>query len=167
MIEKVARNLENWARWVSRKINTISLIMLVLMMLLTVADVVMRYGFNSPFIFSYDVTQFMMSVMVFFGLAYCSMEGGQVAVDLLGKALPPRTLSWIDIFTNLVSLVLFTLISWQCFLQAAHIRKAGETGGVIPVPVYPFIYLVAIGSVVLSFVLLSKMITAMAEVARK
>ena len=51
---------------------------LVALMLLTTADVAGRYFFNSPIDGVFDLTHFVVAIMVFLGLSYCGFRGAHV-----------------------------------------------------------------------------------------
>ena len=78
-------------------------IVLVALMGYTVLDVILRYGFNKPFSGSLEITEFAMSLIVFFGIAYCGWTGGHVAVDILERPLENPKLRFVPVMLTLVS----------------------------------------------------------------
>jgi len=56
---------------------------LALMMFLTAADVLLRYIFNRPISGTWELTSYMMVVMVSFGLSYCALVKGLISVEVL------------------------------------------------------------------------------------
>lgn len=124
------------------------------MMLLTCADVFMRYLFNAPIEGALDLTQMLMVVIVFFALAYCGWTGGHVVVDLLRELLPPKLLIPLAIFVNAVGAAIMLAIAWQSLLSARAYMETGETPMTLLVPKYPFILVVSFGALTYALVLI-------------
>jgi TRAP-type transport system small permease protein len=124
---------------------------ILLLMIYTVLDVVMRYVFNAPFRGSLEFTQFMMAVIVFLGLAYCGWTGGHVAVDILERPLEKPGLRWVPGLLALVSAGLFAAIAWYSFGEA--MATTNRVSNMLRWPHYPFLLLTAFGSAVYAVVL--------------
>jgi TRAP-type C4-dicarboxylate transport system permease small subunit len=58
-------------------------VVMVSMMLLVAAEVFLRYFFNSPILGTTEIIEFMMVVLVFFGLAYTQTRKGHIGVDVV------------------------------------------------------------------------------------
>ena len=125
----------------------------VLMALLfyTVLDVALRYIFNAPFRGSLEFTQFLMSVIVFLGLAYCGWTGGHVAVDIFVKPLESRALRFIPPLLLLISAVLFGLIAWYTLQDGLQTMR--RISNMLRWPYYPFIFIAAFGCAAYAVVL--------------
>jgi TRAP-type C4-dicarboxylate transport system permease small subunit len=134
-------------RWLSLAAGWI----LVLLLLYTVADVVLRYVFNMPFRGSREFTQFMMAVIVFLGLAYCGWTGGHVAVDILERPLDKPGWRWVPGALTLISAVLFAAIAWYTLHDG--IAQMRRVSNMLRWPIYPFIFVAALGSAAYSLVL--------------
>lgn len=122
------------------------------LMLYTVLDVVMRYGFNKPFASSVEVTEFAMAVIVFFGLAYCGWTGGHVAVDILERPLEDPRLRFVPVVLTFISALLFAAIAWLTAAEA--LTTAHRVSNMLRWPHYPFMLAVAFGSALFAVVLL-------------
>ena len=123
------------------------------MMFLTATDVILRYVFNRPISGAYELIEYMMAVLIPFGLAYCALQGGHVSVDLLVSRFSKKTQSILGSITTLLCLGLFILITWQNVIYIGENFKSKLTSAVLFIPVYPFIAAVAIGSAALCLVL--------------
>ncbi len=125
--------------------------LILLLMLYTVLDVVLRYVFNAPFRGSLEVTQFSMAVIVFLGLAYCGWTGGHVAVDILEQRLESPALRYVPTLLSLVSAALFAAIAWYTLDEALATTR--RVSNMLRWPIYPFMLLAAFGSAVYAIVL--------------
>ena len=128
-------------------------VVLVLLMLLTTADVVGRYFFNSPLSGVFDLTHFAVSIMVYLGLAYCAVRGAHVVIELLYDKLPRVGRLLLDRATNIAGCILFGLISWRTAVQAVTVRDMGEASQMMELPLFPLYCLVAFGSALFAWVL--------------
>jgi len=154
---------ESLVRKCSDVLGLIGNITLVLMMLLMVADIFLRYAFNSPIMGSFEIVEFMMVVVVFFGFAATQMEDGHVRVTMLVNRFPPRLRHAVDSITLLVGAAMLGMITYAALLQAAKSRAEGAISAVLFLPVYPFIYLLALGSLLYTLTLLAGFLAALGK----
>jgi TRAP-type C4-dicarboxylate transport system permease small subunit len=164
------RGTDSLQRFVRPIINVLLVIgasMLAGMMFLTALDVALRYIFNRPITGAYEVIEFLMAIVVPFGIAYCGHQGGHVVVDLLFVRFPKRVQAIIGGMTGFLTLGLFLLITWQNFIYIQEQYGSKLTSAVLLIPVYPFIGVVAIASAVFCLVLLIDFLKFLAEVVEK
>ncbi len=124
---------------------------IVLLMLYTVLDVILRYAFNKPFSGSIEVTEFAMSAIVFLGIAYCGWLGGHVAVDILERPLDNPRLRFVPVILTFISGVLFAAIAWLSADEA--LTTMNRVSNMMRWPHYPFQLIVALGSAMYAVVL--------------
>jgi TRAP-type C4-dicarboxylate transport system permease small subunit len=137
------------------------------MMFLTMADVVLRYVFGSPVSGAYEMTQYMMAIVIPFGIVYCAHEKGHVSVDVLFDLLPKRIQGVFSCITSLIVIVLFILIAWQNVLFVHETYESGLTSAVLYIPSYPFVGTIALGFVALCLVLLADFLNILLETVSK
>lgn len=130
------------------------------MMLLSTADVALRI-FGKPIPGTYELVGFLGTIVVSFALAFTSMEKGHIAVEILVERLPQRTQFAIETFTNFVSSLVFGLIAYQAFLYALDIKKSGEVSLTLQMPVYPFLFGMAVGFSLLCLLLIADFIKSL------
>jgi TRAP-type C4-dicarboxylate transport system permease small subunit len=109
------------------------------MMLLTCADVVLRY-LRRPIPGTYEMVGLLGAVFVSFALAQTSIEKGHIAVEFLVQRLSPGVQVAVDAVNALICTGLFAIISWQSFLYAGKLRRLGEVSMTLQMPIYPFVY---------------------------
>jgi TRAP-type C4-dicarboxylate transport system permease small subunit len=135
-------------RWLSLAAGWV----LVLLLGYTVLDVVLRYFFNTPFRGSLEFTQFMMSLIVFLGLAYCGWAGGHVAVDILERPLSGRRFRALTILMAVISAALFAAIAWYTVEEAIATQR--RLSNMMRWPYWPFLLVTAFGSAAYAVTLL-------------
>jgi TRAP-type C4-dicarboxylate transport system permease small subunit len=146
MISRIAQALAAAAAWMAGAV-------LVVLMILTVADVVSRNILNQPIGGVFDLTHFAVLAMVFLGLAYCSFFGAHVSIELIYDRLPPWAQRLLDGIANLVGAALYLLIAWRSWVQADLVRDLNEASELLQIPKYPFYWLLAAGAVLFALVM--------------
>jgi TRAP-type C4-dicarboxylate transport system permease small subunit len=145
--------------------NWVACISIVIMMLLTTADVIMRLV-ATPIPGVYEIVGLLGVVAVSFSLAYTSVEKGHIAVEFLVRKLPRQTQAVVAAANDLLSLVLFFFICRQCVVYAGVLKQSGEVSLTIQMPIYPFVYGIAIGCAALCIVLLMELIQSIRRIVQ-
>lgn len=167
LLTKIADLLEKTLSQVSYRVCNLGVIVLVGMVLLVVTDITLRRCFNSPFSWSLEVVEVMLSVVVFFAVAYTASQRSHVSIDVLTSRLPPRAQTIIDTVIYFISTGLFSIIAWRTLVYGIHLWKIGLETGVLGIPYYPFVFVVAFGCILLALVLLAQFLYLIIEVASK
>jgi TRAP-type transport system small permease protein len=117
--------------------NILGMAMLVLMMLLTVADVFLRYFLNSPILGSTEITEYLMVCLVL-GVPYCTLTGKTVRMELVTQKFPKRFQAFVDAFTDLVGVAAMAALGWQLFMEMANAHEIGFSSSILSIPASPF-----------------------------
>ena len=166
-LNKSAHFLNIAVKPAAKAINYLGAAVLVSIMVLTGADVTLRYLFNSPITGSYELTEVLMVVIVAFGLAYCASEKGHVRVDLVVSRLPRRAQAVMNFIASLAFLSIFVIITWQSIYREQAMIEATVTTYVLFIPLFPFAFVVTVGSAILCLVLLAQTIEYLDQVVKK
>ncbi len=166
-LSKLADLVSNLIRPVVMVLHGAGVGVLVAMMVLTASDVTLRYVFNRPIVGSFDLTEYMMAIVVSFGLAYCAFLRGHVRVDLVVTHMPERLQSAIDSITGLLGVILFAIITWQAFMYMELLFDSGLKSTVLLIPRFPFAGMVCLGSVFLTIVLLADFLKFLSQAVQK
>ncbi len=130
--------------------NMIASAALVLMMVLSCADIFMRYLFSRPITGTYDVVGLSGAVLVSFALPYTMLKKGHVAVELLVQSLSRGKQLVIETFSHLLGISLFLVLVWQAILLSRDMKAAGEVTPTVHLPFYPIVYCMALCFFILS-----------------
>ena len=144
-IQKVSNKLKLF----SSSLAYLGAIALLGMMCLTTADVIGRYIFNSPVVGAYELTEFLVLILIFSYLAYTQSMGSHVSVELIVNKLPRTTQIILHVFNHTVSLIIWGLIAWKGFENAVEQMGTGEISPNLAVPNYPFIFFLSLGCFVM------------------
>ena len=136
---------------VTRVVTWIAMVILFLMMVEVTCDVLGRYVLNSPIKGSVDFGELMMAVMVFCGVAYTALTKNHVRVDLVSSMVPPRIRGVLDSVAFFMSACAYGLIAWQLGIRSWEnvVSPSGEMTQLLYIPLAPFIFVAAVGSLML------------------
>lgn len=148
---------------INRVTSSVGMVLLAAMMFLTAADVILRYSLNKPIQGSYELTQFMLAIIVAVGLSYCAVEKGHVNIDIITIRMPPRTRAIVDSVTGLLGLIVAGLMAWQTCIHIIMLQKSGLVSTVLLIPVYPFVAIVAFGIIFFFVVLIVQLLEFIVE----
>jgi TRAP-type transport system small permease protein len=140
--------------------------MIALMMFLTFFDVGGRFLLNKPITGSLELTEFMMSMVASFGIGYCALRKGHIRVDLILQYTSKKTTAWFDVFTYAISCSFYAVLTWQSFNNAISQMNSKLTSSVLFIPVYPFVFLLVIGTTILTLILLKDTLQSIDEVKK-
>ena len=133
-------------RLFNRGMHHVAGIALITMLAIQVVNIVGRKGFQFPILGTVEITQMLLAVVVFLGLAYSEDLGDHITIDLIHVRLGPRMKAVFDVFSNLVSMVVVGLMSWRLFEFASFTRLTGEDTGILDWPLWVFVVVTAVGA---------------------
>ena len=139
---------------VTKGLFYLGLVFLACMMFLTAADVIGRYFFNSPVLGSFEITEYLMVIVMATSLAYCGIHKGHVVIELISDRLSKRAQITLGCVTSFLSVVLFGIIAWQTFIYIGDMAASKVATTVLRVPAWPFVIVLAVGFTVFFLVLL-------------
>jgi len=114
--------------------------------IIVVLDVAGRSLFNAPLHMSTELSELLLVVLVFLGLAAAQQNRQNYAIDIGTRALPQGLQVAIEHLGYLFSLVLVAVLAWLSTKQAISAFERGEAGfGIIPFPIWPARFILAIG----------------------
>ena len=165
-IQQLHHSVELWVNPISKIVNRIASGVLFFMMLLTIADVFLRKVFSRSILGTVEVSEFMLLILVFFALAQTEVLNGHVKVDLVMGRFSERSQAMVDAITQLVCFFLFGLFTWSALVYSGKMREAAEVSQDLWLPIFPFVYVVAVGCALLSLVLLTKFFMALVKIIK-
>lgn len=148
---------------ISRVLDRIAGFAIVISMLLVVANIFTRLVFNKPILGTMEYVSFLAVVAIAFSLAMCAVRNGHIAVDLVMDRLPSNLRGFIDGLVLLVTVIFLGVCSWGLFQYGASSAASGLVSPTTQTPVYPFIYLVAVGFAVFALVQLMKLMDCLGK----
>lgn len=132
----------------------IGVVVISAMMLLTCADVVLRY-FGYPIRGAYDITCVLGSVIFALPIAYSYIKGYQVSVNSVFRRTPRAVRVLVDSIVCLFGMAITLMISWRATYLGYDLYVKGRVTDTIPIPLWPFICVMVLGFFVYCLVLLA------------
>ncbi|SDZ99132.1 TRAP-type mannitol/chloroaromatic compound transport system, small permease component [Desulfuromusa kysingii] len=121
---------------------------LVLPLILVVAwEVIMRYGFNSPTSWAFELTVFLYGIHFSFALAYAHKHNTHVAIDVFESRLAPKSRLLLRITTNIVLFIptIGLLTFYMCVMAVNSWQQWEHASSSWAPAIYPLKTLMAIG----------------------
>lgn len=126
-----------------RPVRWIVTIMLIVVVATTLLQIIMRYAFNAPLIWSEEFVRLLIVWITFIGASAVCYDGRHLNVEVFLKAAPPRLRAAMRVFNAVVSLFFLAVLGWHSItlvkiemmqdmsalpLKIGHIRLAATVG---------------------------------------
>jgi TRAP-type C4-dicarboxylate transport system permease small subunit len=161
------------AHWVQNIIAVIikggayaGMTVLILMMLITVAEVILRYAFNRPIFGSIEIVSSMLVTVAFLSIAYCALEDGNVNMDYIVSRLPPRGQRAFEITGYILCLALTIPMTCRYLPEVFYAHRIRLSSEVLDIPAFPFYIIIFFSCLMLSLVLLIKLVKSVAGLVK-
>jgi len=148
--------LNSFLRVTTNILNYIGCAALSAMMLLTVADVIMR-AFGRPIIGTFEIVGLMLGLVIGFTIPKVSYDKGHVFMEVGLDRLHPGGRAAMKVFTRIIGVLLFGAIGVNLFRAAHEFRIAGEVSPTLQIPFYPVAYGVGVCCFIECLVLINEM----------
>ena len=127
------------------------------LMFIMIVDVILRYLFNMPLLWSYNTSEYLMVGFTYFTIAYAELREEHVAVTLIFTRFSKRTQVLLNILNRSIILGISVLITWQAYLRFVDCLEVGRTAtGPVRIPQAPAEGTVFLGCLMLSLFLIGK-----------
>ncbi len=127
-------------------------------LLLTVADVILRGILNRPITGIYDLTVLLGGVVVGLAIPLTTWKKAHVYMDFLIDRSSPGLKKILTIITTCCGIFLFFMLGWDLILFGIRLYKVGEVSGTIHLPIYPFTLGIGVSFLLTTLVLLHQLV---------
>ena len=164
--DHTAGSLERVAEVISNILAYISMGMLMLMMLLGFADVFGRYILNKPIIGTLESFEILLPGVVLFSLAYAQRAKAHIAMDIFYARFPTRLQRVVGICIHAWAIFFFAVVIWRSTLIAILHWNTGRLISNLSVPIYLVDLFVPLGALAIFLVLISELLSSLAEMRK-
>ncbi len=126
----------------SRFMCAVAVAGLVAMMVLTLADVVLR-GFGRPIPGTYELVGILGAIIIGFSMPYTTMAKGHVIMDFLTESLSGSAQTALHVLTRILAIAFFIIAGWNLCALGNSYSRAGEVTLTLKLPLSPVFYVVA------------------------
>jgi TRAP-type C4-dicarboxylate transport system permease small subunit len=112
----------------------VAALFLAAMMLLTVADVVLRSSFGYPIRGLLELVELGLACTVFLGLPAVFLRDEHLVVDVIDQITRPSVVRMLDLAGAVVSFVLLVVMAWQMLPVAQSMYEFGDVTSDLSIP---------------------------------
>ena len=134
-----------------------------LMVMLTFADVFLRYIFGRSIPGTTEMTELLMVIVVFSSIAVTQWQKSHVTMDILTSRMKEPSRALLEVVTGFWSVVIVLFCAWTTFRYG---MKTSSVTLVLRIPLEPFIYFAGFGFCMLTVALLTQLLENMAAAVR-
>ena len=132
VLKRICKAIDTLNGWVGKAVSWVTLVLVVVVFV----DVVMRYMFNTSFVFTQELEWHLFAVIFLIGAGYTLLQDGHVRVDIIYQRLRPKAKAWVNlvgvIFFLIPGCVLVITTSWQFVYTAWTVMEGSPDPGGIP-----------------------------------
>lgn len=148
MISAIIHRIDIINEWMGK----IAGLLVIPMVFISVMDVILRYAFDNPTVWAWDVNVQILGALVALGGGYALLHNTHVSVDLLVSRLLPKRRALVDITTFPIFLTCFVLLLWRVAIDAGQSVLAMEVSiSSWGPPVYPLKMAIVLGITAMIF----------------
>lgn len=144
-LDSFISTIEKLISLVSKGTFVIAMIALLLMMLVTAYSVIMRYVLRNPVLGTLEFIETMMVIVIFFGIPWVTLKKEQMSLSAIVSKLDPIIQKIFAALTQMLGIVMFTLIAWRQTTEAKYSLILLERSDLLRIPRYPLYYIIAFG----------------------
>ena len=132
ILKSLSRRIDLINEWVGRGVAWVTLALVVVIF----ADVVMRYLFNTSFVFTQELEWHLFAFIFLIGAGYTLLHDGHVRVDIIYQRLGLKGQAWINligvIFFLIPGCIMVMTTSWKFVVNSFMIMEGSPDPGGIP-----------------------------------
>lgn len=142
MLKAFCRIVDTINRWLGRTVAWL----FIPLTLIVATDVGLRYFFNNPQLWAWDVNIQLQGTFVVLAGGYALLNKSHVAIDVLASRLSPRKKLILDTIMGLVLIVSVSLLLWPAtkYAWTSWLVREKLTTALAP-PIYPFKIIMVVG----------------------
>ncbi|MGY0398608.1 MAG: TRAP transporter small permease [Ostreibacterium sp.] len=109
-------------------------IALFVMMMITVADIILRSLLNAPITGSIEITQFSLAIMIVCAFPMLVWDESHISVDLLDNIIPQWVVPWRQLVIHLVAVIALSLLTLQLYQYGQRASRYGDVTEFLRIP---------------------------------
>jgi TRAP-type C4-dicarboxylate transport system permease small subunit len=143
---------------ISRILDQAAGFFLVATMVLIVVNILLRAILKTPVFGAYEYVGLLTALVIGLALAYCGVQNAHIDISIVVDWLPARLRALISALINIISMCFLAVSAWYVGAYARSMMDSGLVSSTTQMPIYPFVYLIALGLLAYCLVLLVRSI---------
>jgi TRAP-type C4-dicarboxylate transport system permease small subunit len=167
MFARAANYIDKLVSYPSKVVSAMSMVGIIFVMLLVVADVIRGWLFHSFFWGAGDLEMLAFCIIVWGPMALGALKKSHIALTFVLDKLPRLPRLGADLIIALVVSGVLGMFTWRL---AAHGMRMGETlvrTGVLKIPFEPFVYFAAFCCALMALVYLARVLEAVGKIRKE
>jgi TRAP-type C4-dicarboxylate transport system permease small subunit len=136
--------------------ETVAAFFLLLIALVTAANVTLRGVFSVQIPDWFDGTKMLMAIALFWGIAVATYHAGHIAVDIVWEHLKAPGRRWLDIVAGAVTLAFLAPMAWMVFAKV--LSSGTQATSDLRLPLMGFTAVAACGAVAAAVLALARVL---------
>ncbi len=126
-------------------------IALVVLLILVFHEVVARYVFNHPTLYSVEISEYLLIFIAFMASGWVMKNNGHVRMSSVINLMPPRLKQVADVLTSIIVLCFCAILVWQGIKSSMMAFKGGyHSSSLLNVPLWIPYAIIPVGSLILA-----------------
>src|SRR5512136_302804 len=167
MFTRAAKYMDKALSYPSNLLAYCAMVAVAFVVLAVVADVFMRYVFNSPIQGTWDLCRLAFTVMVWGPMAVCALQGSHIAVTFLLDKLPRLPRLGADLIIALVTTGMLGTVAWRLVIHGILLGATGTETGTLRVSYAPLAYFTAFACAVTALVFLARVPETLGKIRKE
>lgn len=130
--------------WLSSLGYVVSCFCVVILIFSVAYEVLMRYVFNSPTNWSFEISSYLYLALILLGVSHVHRIDKHIKVEFFGTKLSRKAVTWNNLFGSILGLFFCALVTWQGWEYAIagfHYRSAT----ILATPLFPLMVMIPVG----------------------
>jgi len=166
MIERAANFFKKVTEPAANAAAAAGVVILAAMILMLIISVIMRKAFNAPMKGVFELSEFGMVLITFLFLSAQYFKPDSMVMDTFVEMFP----KWVKLVNNALILLLdvgmLAIASWQLYAYGAKVQGGRQVSKILEIPLYPFVYLGALCTLLLTLIFAMKFLFSLNEFGR-
>jgi len=111
-------------------------VFLPIMTIIMLMEVIGRYLFNSPFIWSLEAINHLLIIVLLFGVPECTRKNGHIRMDLLNRQMPAWARRAVEALYALIGIMVFVLIAKKTGGEIGYLKSIPVTTEFLGLPIW-------------------------------
>lgn len=165
--QSIAGQLNHGLERIAAAISLLLGLALITAVIINVANVVARYGFNNPISGADEVEVFLMVGLAFLGAVVAAIRQRHLRMDVIARRFPPMIARLVNAAESLATIAVCGLMSWVSFSYTSRIWRLGNLSDNAHIPMWIPHSLLAISFALMTVISVLRLFVAAPRVAAK
>lgn len=151
----------SWLGKISRAFDRASVyVFLPVMTAIMLMEVIGRYVFNSPFIWSLEAVNHLLIIVLLLGIPECTRTNGHIRMDLLNRRMPLWARRAVEALYAVIGIAVFALIAKKAGAEIGYLKSIPVTTEFLQLPIWLYYVGIVILSVLMVLMFASRLVRA-------